>query len=118
MTRSSFDDLLAKVNELPLSEQQKLQDILNSKLLLEPGLKPRDRRVPLIVEDADFTCEMKWLSEHRREYAGQWVALKDDRLIASGASASEVYAASDAAGVDSPLVTRVDDPAAGPFAGV
>lgn len=72
----------------------------------------------LIVEDPDFAKEMNWLSEHQEEYAGQWVALKGDRLIARGSSAKEVYAAADAAGVDLPLVTRVDDPNSAPFAGV
>jgi predicted DNA-binding antitoxin AbrB/MazE fold protein len=29
----------------------------------------------------DFTLEMRWLSQHRHEYAGQYVALDEDRLV-------------------------------------
>lgn len=117
MAEISLDDLLEQVNELPLSEQQRLHSILSSKLS-EAGPRTRERRVALIIEQADFAKEMNWLSEHQQEYAGEWGALKGDRLIARGASAKEVYAAADAAGVDLPLVTRVDDPNAAPFAGV
>ena len=113
MARISFDDLMTEVIHLPIAEQQKLHAVLKSKLS-EAGSQQRHPRAPLIIEQADFSGEMKWLSEHQREYAGQWVALKGDSLIACGASANEVYEASDAAGVDSPLVTRVDDPNAPP----
>ena len=117
MAQLSLDEVLAQVNQLPPSEQQKLYAVLSSKLS-QPDSRTRDRRVPLIVENADFSQEMKWLGEHKAEYAGQWVALKGERLIAHGASAKEVYTAADAAGVEMPLVTRMDDPTAPPFAGV
>ena len=117
MAQSSFDEVLTQVNQLPLSEQQKLYAVLSAKLSPSAS-SARDRRVPLIVEHFDFSQEMQWLSAHQHEYAGQWVALKGNRLIAHGASAQEVYAAADAAGVEMPLVTRVDDPHAPPFAGV
>jgi hypothetical protein len=35
--------------------------------------------------------EMKWLSENKIRYAGHWVALQGDRLVAEGKSGSEVY---------------------------
>lgn len=44
--------------------------------------RPRVRRVsaPYI----DRSREMKWLAEDEQEYAGQWVLLWEDRLIAHG----------------------------------
>ena len=117
MARISFDDVLAQIDQLPLSQQQKLYAVLDSRLS-RSGSRTRDRRVPLIVENPDFSRELKWLDEHRAEYAEQWVALKGDHLVAQGASAKEVYDRADAAGVEMPLVTRVDDPNALPFAGV
>jgi hypothetical protein len=36
---------------------------------------------------------MRWISEHRTEYIGEWVALDGDRLIAHGKDADAVFAA-------------------------
>jgi hypothetical protein len=102
---------------LPLTEQRKVYIALSAKLT-PSGQPGRDRRVPPLVANADFSLSLKWLSEHQHEYAGQWVALDGERLLGHGASAKEVYALADAAGVENPLVTRVDDPHALPFAGV
>jgi len=49
--------------------------------------------------------DMEWLSRHRREYGGKWVAIYGDRLIASGDNAAEVYAEVDKAGFPQTLVT-------------
>lgn len=117
MAQNSFDEVLAQVDQLPPSEQQKLYRVLSAKLSRSDS-RLRDKRAPLIVENADFSREIEWLNEHRAEYAGRWVALSGERLIAHGASAKEVYAAADAASVEQPFVTRVDDPHAPPFAGV
>ena len=54
---------------------------------------------------------MKWLREHAREYANQWVALDGDRLIAHGVNASQVYVAARADNATLPMVTFVEDPA-------
>ena len=78
---------------------------------------PRDRQVEPIIPQADFSRSVKWLAEHRAEYAGQWVALDQDRLIAHSQDAKEVYAAAEASGVKYPMVTQVEDPNALPFAG-
>jgi antitoxin (DNA-binding transcriptional repressor) of toxin-antitoxin stability system len=51
--------------------------------------------------------EFKWLALNRRRYAGRWVALDGDRLLAVGDSAREVYAAI-ANQRQTPLVTRVE----------
>jgi hypothetical protein len=116
MAQVSLEEVLKQINQLPPSEQHRLYATLGSKLSRNDAQRP-GRQAPL-VEAFDFSREMKWLSEHQHEYGGQWVALKGDQLIAHGKSAREVYAAADAAGVGIPLVTRVDDPNAPPFAGV
>jgi hypothetical protein len=117
MEQVSFDEVMTQVNQLPLIEQRKVFIALSAKLEA-PARKTLDRRVAPLVANADFSLSLKWLSEHKHEYAGQWVALDGDRLIGNGASAKEVYAMADAAGVAMPMVTRVDDPNAPPFAGV
>jgi hypothetical protein len=60
--------------------------------------------------------ELEWLALNRAKYAGRWVALQGDALLAVGDSAREVYSA--IAGREGvPLVTRVDSEEESPFAG-
>ena|ERR1017187_5586022 len=61
-------------------------------------------------------CELSWLETHREQYAGRWVALEGDALLAVGDSAREVYAAI-ARHEGTPLVTRVESEEHVPFAG-
>ena len=35
--------------------------------------------------------EREWLATNRAQYAGSWIALEGDRLVAEGKSAPEVY---------------------------
>ena len=51
--------------------------------------------------------EFKWLALNRHRYAGRWVALDGDQLLAVGDSAREVYAAV-GNHQPAPLVTRVE----------
>ena len=60
--------------------------------------------------------EFQWLALNRQRYAGRWVALDGDRLLAVGDSAREVYAAI-ASHQGVPLVTRVESEDEAHFAG-
>jgi len=68
------------------------------------------------VEVAETRQEMEWLRDHGREYAGRWIAVKGDRLLAVGASASEVYAQIRQR-ADAPMVAKVGQNDDLPFAG-
>ena len=37
------------------------------------------------------SAELRWLADHRATFAGRWVALQGDRLLASGENAREVF---------------------------
>jgi hypothetical protein len=116
MATSNFEQVLAAARQLPLDEQQKLA----KSLLEQPQPHPEKklgRRVPPPVPSKDRTLEYKWLKEHSKEYAGQWVALEGDQLIAHSFNANEVFAAADASGIDRPLFLRFENPDALPFAG-
>jgi len=52
--------------------------------------------------------ELKWIKEHRKEYADQWVALDGDRLISHGMSGREVIAAARQSGVESPFIVKLE----------
>lgn len=58
---------------------------------IKPPLPPI-RRVPE-AEVFHGEAEMRWISEHCKEYIGEWVALDGDRLIARGKDADAVFAA-------------------------
>ena len=70
-------------------------------------------------EKSDPYClrETEWLRQHRHEYAGQYVALDGDRLIAHADSLREVYRLAREAGVKSPFTTRIAAPDDLPFGG-
>lgn len=73
--------------------------------------RPRVRRVPM----KDRSQEMKWIRDHRAEYAGRWVAVDGPRLIAVGDDPKTVLAEARAAGVPCPLLDHVLPP--GPYWG-
>ena len=52
--------------------------------------------------------EMRWLADNRHRYAGQWIAIQGDTLLAAGASAKQVFAKVADQPIP-PLVIRVDD---------
>ena len=59
-------------------------------------------------ERLDCSREMRWLREHRKEYAGQWVALDGDHLISYGTKAKEILAEARKSGVELPLFVHVE----------
>ena len=77
----------------------------------------RDKRVPC-EPMPDDTREMNWIEEHKHEYAGQWVALDGDRLIAASSIQQEVWDAVKADPATLPLVHRISSPDDLPYIGI
>ena len=77
-------------------------DCEDLKLLLE-SLYPGDatRRT---LADSSHRNNLEWLTEHQREYRGQWVALSDGRLVAADADLENLRAALAANGSDRRLL--------------
>lgn len=107
---------MASMIPLPQSERAKLVELLTEQMKTEhsaveqPAKAPRDKRLTSKPMPATAYEAMKWIGEHRREYANQWVALDGVRLIAHGPSHDEVWAAAQADGADLPMVTFIEAP--------
>lgn len=67
--------------------------------------------------DPHRRLEYAWLKEYRAEYAGQYVALFNDRLIAHGADGRKVLAEAREAGFYRALMARIESPDEPPFGG-
>jgi Family of unknown function (DUF5678) len=59
-------------------------------ILAQPQSAPRGKVKR--VAQPDRSREMRWIKEHREEYAGQWVALDGDQLLSHGTDARQVFA--------------------------
>jgi hypothetical protein len=99
-----------------------IEDILNAARSLSP---PDRRRLRQLLAEDEYQerlsqssasrglqrdLEMRWLSRHEAEFAGQWLALDGDRLIAHAPDAQQVYKEAFAAGVEAPFVAFAEDP--------
>ena len=86
---------------------------------IEPLVLPEHQRVQLTLEDQPVPQvgnaapgngrreEFLWLANESAPYAGQWVALDGNRLVAHGPELATVSAAARAVGVQRPLLTHL-----------
>jgi Family of unknown function (DUF5678) len=56
----------------------------------------------------DFSREMEWIRQTRESYRGQYVALNEGNLVASGAKEREVWEAAKHAGVSVPFLAYIE----------
>lgn len=107
--------LLAEIAALSADEKAKLFGSLNRQ---EPN-KPTvfNRPSEKWVDSPDPEPSMRWIEEHRAEYANQYVALMGDQLIAHSLNGQEVVRAVHAANLNGVFFTLVTPPDEPPFAG-
>jgi hypothetical protein len=103
----TVENILRQIEQLPPSEQLRLRALLNGEPLWAKW--PRDKRLP-DRPAIDDTRERAWIAAHQHEYAGQWVALDGDRLIAASPNRMEISAAVKADGAKLPLIYRIPSP--------
>ncbi len=107
MSTMTAETILNLIEQLPLTEQAKLEQ-----LIVQRQAKPQNGKPPLTPKPwpTGGQFALQWVAEHAREYKGQWVALDGNRLIAANTSHDEVWTAAQADGAYLPLVTFVNDP--------
>ena len=119
MNTERLNAIKQELSALSADEKLDLVEYLN-----EQAQKDKEVEVAAIqanghAEKPDPYClrETEWLRQHRHEYAGQYVALDGDRLVAHAESLREVYRLARAAGIKSPFTTRIEAPDDLPFGG-
>lgn len=90
--------ILKTVRRLPSAKQEEVLRFADG---LQRGAARR------MVPCRDRTKEMKWIDENRAAYAGQWVAVEGDALVAAGIDPLKVFAAAKTEGVRIPFVVHV-----------
>ena len=114
MSTLKAENVLSLIDQLPPMEQARLFQLLAERPTVlpqaaMPAKPPLDKRLTNRPAP-DLSRERRWLAEHRREYANQWVALEGDRLIAASPNHEAVFTAVDAAKIKSPFITFIEDP--------
>jgi len=114
--------------ERKLEEEARRQGISTdalARIMLEQTLKMDDGNgssdLPRVLAKdlpiKDRSREFEWLRKNRDEYAGQWVALSGDSLVANGDDLKQVAEAARHQGVPDALMMRVEPNDSLPFAG-
>ncbi len=107
--------ILAEIAALPSEERAKLRALLNRQTTAtekqQGGFIP-----PFDAQDA--APSLSWIEEHRTEFAGQYVALDGDRLVAHSADPQEIIATVRASGLNGLFFTLIPPVNAPPFVGI
>ena len=102
---------MSAIRELTPGEYAKLRKFLDeqddtARKEREAAARERGRLASL----RDFSADNQWLVDNRKEFAGQWVALRCGELISHSANAKEVFAAARNSGYTDAVVVLVEAP--------
>jgi hypothetical protein len=95
MTSTNVVKVAEQIAALSAAEQRELWSLIFQPLPSNgaSGRNVADGIGVAKVSNYDHTPRLKWMEEHEAEYAGQYIALDGDRLVAHGADPNEVFAA-------------------------
>ncbi|MGH9834342.1 MAG: DUF5678 domain-containing protein [Blastocatellia bacterium] len=122
MTGITVETIVGYIGQLSWPDRAKLYRILAAEAMKSVGANGaaagREKLKPLPIPTPDPEPSRRWMAAHRAEYAGQWVALDGDRLIAAGATEAEVADAAEADGAYLPLIGYIPHPDEPTFIGL
>lgn len=95
--------IISEVARLPLDKQKQVIEAISANLNRTDTGKP-SAGVPR--EDL-YNLQIAWLKANRERYAGQYVALVGDELVAHGATFKDVREQARARNFESPFITKV-----------
>ena len=108
MSGITVESILDEIGRLSAPDRARLY-----KTLATGGIRPnepnstqvgREKTKPAPIPVPDPEPSRRWMAAHKAEYAGRWVALDGDRLIAAGATEAEVAEAAEKNGAYLPLI--------------
>src|SRR5215510_2381721 len=116
MAQATAEVILAEIAALPPEEREKLWKLLNRRSDAAQNEAQDGVFIPPF-DAGDPGPSLRWIEEHRAEFAGQYVALDGDRLVAHSADPQEVIAAVRKSGMNGLFFTFIPSADAPPFAG-
>lgn len=99
-----LESLKQQITALPLQEKTELAAFLTEELR-QLATPPPTANVG--DDDGIRQRRVAWIKAHREEYAGQYVALDGDVLIAAGRTIREAHEQARARGIDHPYLVRI-----------
>ncbi len=119
MSQATAELILAEIATLPAEEREKLRTLLNQGAASAQAVQNEAQQGTFIppFDASDPSPSIHWIEEHREEFAGQYVALDGDRLVAHSIDPHEVVAAVRASGLNGLFFTLIPAADALPFAG-
>src|SRR5262245_23699339 len=118
MSQATAELILAEIAALPSEEREKLWAMLDRRVASTQGAPDEALSDFIPPFDArDPSPSLRWIEEHRAEFAGQYIALDDDRLVAHGTDPQDVIAAVRASGLNGLFFTFIPPADTPPFAG-
>lgn len=116
MAQATAEMILAEIATLPAEEREKLRTFINRPSLTANGQAQPSAFIPPF-DLGDPSPSLRWIEEHRAEFAGQYVALDGDRLMAHGTDPQDIIAAVRESGLNGLFFTLIPPVDAPPFAG-
>jgi len=110
MAEITVETIFDYIRKLTTSDRERLYRMLAAGSLGNGVASDHGRGKPEPIPEPDPEPNMRWIKEHGAEYAGRWVALDGDRLIASGRTEGEVASSARADGAYLPLVIYLPRP--------
>jgi len=118
MMTNRVQQVLRQIESLNADERQSLVEYLKEQERQDAaGASASASEESLPEPDLRRLREYEWLRQHRDEYAGQYVALSGDRLVAHAATLQEAQRLAREAGAYRPLYVRIEATDEPPFGG-
>lgn len=102
-TTTAIESMLQQFNALSPSERLELRKLIN-------GNSPTDKMTmtPTLKLNPKDEASMRWMIANEHLYAGEWIALDGDRLIAHNPDHNAVMEAAKDDGADLPIIYFVE----------